>query len=237
MTKIAKKPKAILFDHDGVLVTSEQLHFLAWQQLLRDMGLPWEKISFHGLVGRTAPQILRILLDQFKPGWSESEYDLDALALKKNDIYLGYAQTQLAVYPGVRDGLIWARENGIRCGVVSNAKRRELEASLSLLKLGEFFQAIVSRDDVPRPKPDPGPFEHAALALGVTPEECIAIDDSPTGLEGALRAGCLTASVTTNYPRDILENPVLGRPHLKPAWIGDSMDQFFDWVRKVLSQS
>jgi HAD superfamily hydrolase (TIGR01509 family) len=224
-------PKAILFDHDGVLVTSEQLHFLAWQQLIRDIGLPWEKISFHGLVGRTAPQILRIILDEFKPGWSEKDYNLDELAHRKNDYYLVYAQTQLAPYPGVREGLMWAREQGILCGVVSNARRRELNASLTLLNLEQFFQVIVSRDDVPKPKPDPGPFEYAALALGVLPQECIAIDDSPTGLEGALLAGCLTASVTTNYPRNILESPVLERPDLQPAWIGDTLDQFFDWVR------
>src|SRR5690606_24790410 len=137
--------------------------------------------------------ILRKVLDDFKPGWSPAEYDLDALALKKNDYYLESAQTQLAVYPGVREGLSWAKSQGIPCGVVSNAKRRELMASLKLLKLEEFFGVVISRDDVPKPKPDPGPFEYAALSLGAKPSECIAIDDSPTGLEGALLAGCLTA--------------------------------------------
>jgi beta-phosphoglucomutase len=230
-------PKAILFDHDGVLVTSEELHFLAWQQLMRDLGLPWEKISFHGLVGRTAPQILRKIFDEFKPGWSEKEYDLDELAQQKNNYYLVYAQTQLAPYPGVREGLAWALEKGIPCGIVSNARRRELAASMSLLNLGQYFQVIVSRDDVPRSKPDPGHFEYAALALGVPPAECIAIDDSPVGLEAALLAGCRTASITTNYPRNVLEAPIPGRPDLRPEWIGDTMDQFFDWVRATLEEN
>lgn len=230
MSKLLYRPKAILFDHDGVLVTSEQLHFLAWQQLLKDMGLPWKEIRFDGMVGRPAPVILRALLDQFKPGWSEADHDVDALALKKNDYYLQYAQTQLGLYPGVREGLEWVRAEGILCGVVSNAKRRELLASLTMLKIESYFKVVLSRDDVVKPKPDPGPFEFAALSLGVKPSECVAIDDSPTGLEGALLAGCATVSVTTNYPRSALELPVPGRPDLRPHWIGDTMDAFFAWV-------
>jgi beta-phosphoglucomutase len=233
MSQLLYRPKAILFDHDGVLVTSEELHFLAWQQLLKDMGLPWQSIKFDGLVGRTAPEILRTLLDQFKPGWDRATTDVDALALRKNDYYLEYAKTQLGLYPGVREGLAWAKAEGIHCGVVSNAKRRELKASLSLLKIEDYFKVVLSRDDVPRPKPDPGPFEFAALSLGAAPGECVAIDDSPTGLEGALLAGCVTASVTTNYPRRALEIPVPGRPDLSPVWIGDTMDAFFTWLQAL----
>ncbi|MBC7386323.1 MAG: HAD family phosphatase [Cryobacterium sp.] len=232
MTKLFR-PKAILFDHDGVLVTSEQLHFLAWQQLLRDMDLPWQEIHFDGLVGRTAPQILATLLNQFRPGWTSADYDVDALALQKNDYYLEFAKTQLAPYPGVREGLAWLKSVGIPCAVVSNARSRELNSSLSQLHLREFFDVVLSRDDVPRPKPDPGPFEFAAASLGFSPEECIAIDDSPTGLEGALLAKCVTASVTTNYPRSALELPIPGRPDLAPIWIGESMDDFFRWVASL----
>lgn len=230
MSQTIYRPKAILFDHDGVLVTSEQLHFLAWQQLLKDMGLPWTEIRFEGMVGQPAPLILRALLDQFKPGWTSADFDIDALALKKNDYYLEYAKSQLGLYPGVREGLVWAKTLGIPCAVVSNAKRRELMASLTMLRMEEYFRVVLSRDDVVRPKPDPGPFEFAAMSLGVTPEECVAIDDSPTGLEGALLAGCVTASVTTNYPRSALELPVPGRPDLSPVWIGDTMEAFFSWL-------
>jgi beta-phosphoglucomutase len=236
MTSISQtiyRPKAILFDHDGVLVTSEELHFLAWQQLLKDMGLPWNEIRFDGMVGRPAPVILSTLLDQFKPGWSASDFDVDALALKKNDYYLEYASTQLGLYPGVREGLDWAKAEGIPCGVVSNARRRELKHSLTQLKIEDYFGVVLSRDDVIRPKPDPGPFEFAALSLGVAPSECVAIDDSPTGLEGALLAGCVTASVTTNYPRSALVSPIPGRPDLRPVWVGDTMDGFFGWLKAL----
>ena len=71
----------------------------------------------------------------------------------------------------------------------------------------------------------------AALSLGVTPSECMAIDDSPVGLQGALLAGCITASVTTNYKRSALENPVPGRPDLRPVFISETMEEFFEWLR------
>lgn len=231
--RVIRKPKAILFDHDGVLVTSEQLHFLAWQQLLKNMGLPWKEIRFEGLVGRPAPVILETLLNQFRPGWTPAEFDVDALALQKNNYYLEYAQTQLGLYPGVREGLEWAKREGIPCGVVSNAKRRELMASLTLLNIGDYFKVVLSRDDVIKPKPDPGPFEFAALSLGVTPGECVAIDDSPVGLEGALLAGCITASVTTNYSREALETPIPGRPDLRPVFISETMEEFFAWLQAL----
>lgn len=231
MSQTIYRPKAILFDHDGVLVTSEELHFLAWQQMLKEMGLPWSEISFDGLVGKPAPVILCTFLDRYRPGWSTAEYDVDALALRKNDIYLEFANTQLGLYPGVREGLEWLRAEGIPCAVVSNAKRRELKASLTLLKIEEYFKVVLSRDDVVKPKPDPGPFEYAALTLGVSPSDCIAIDDSPTGLEGAILAGCITASVTTNYPLKFLQTPIPGRPDLKPVWIGNTMESFFAWLK------
>lgn len=230
---ILKRPKAILFDHDGVLVSSELLHFRAWQKLLKELALPWDKIDFHGMVGRPAPLILESLLHQFKPGWSRDQYDVDALALRKNDYYLEMAHSELEPYDGVREGLEWAKNVGIKCAVVSNAKRRELTASMTKLKLGPYFQAIISRDDVTRPKPDPAPFELASISLGVSIHDCVAIDDSPVGLEGALRAGATTASVKTNYSERELKNPVPGRPDLSPVFIAEDMRSFFAWLQSL----
>lgn len=228
-----KRPKAILFDHDGVLVSSELLHFRAWQKLLKEMGLPWDKIEFHGMVGRPAPFIIAMLLDQFRPGWTKAEYDCDALALQKNDYYLEMATTELEPYDGVREGLEWAKKEGIHCAVVSNAKRRELTASMAKLKLEPYFKVIISRDDALRPKPDPAPFELAAFSLGVDIRDCVAIDDSPVGLESALLAGAVTASVKTNYSERELKTPVPGRPELHPVFIALDMRSFFDWLKSL----
>ncbi len=233
MNSVIRRPKAVLFDHDGVLVSSEALHFEAWRKLLASIGLSIDAFPFHSFVGRTSPQILRHILDQSRPGWTEAEYPLDALALRKNDFYLESAATGLGPYPGVMDGLVWLKANGIRAAVVSNAKRREIEFSVKTLKIRPHFEHLFSRDDVPHPKPHPSAFLTAVQVLGLEPADCLAIDDSPVGLESALMGGIPSASVTTNYPASALESPIPGRPDLKPVWIGASMEQFFNWLKSL----
>jgi beta-phosphoglucomutase len=230
-----KRPKGILFDNDGVLISSEELHLSAWNELLHQMKLPYEQIKWEGLVGFTSIHILEQLLNQFVPGWTKDQFDLEALALKKNDIYLKIAETQLAPYPGVREGLEWLKSEGIPCSVVSNAKRRELVYAMDTLHMRSYFQAIISRDDSPYPKPHPAMYEMGAVSLSLSPDECLAIDDTPTGLESALLAGCLAASVTTNYPKNYLQAPIAGRPDLKPIWVGTNISQFFDWLKTLES--
>jgi len=228
-----KRPKGILFDNDGVLISSEGLHHSAWCELLHQMKLPFEKIKWEGLVGFTSVHILEQLLNQFVPGWSKDEYDLEALALKKNDLYLEIAKTDLAPYPGVREGLEWLKSQNIPCSVVSNAKRRELVYAMDSLNLGQYFTAIISRDDASFPKPHPAMYEMGALSLGLSPIDCLAIDDSPTGLESALLAGCQAASITTNYPKNHLITPIPGRPDHKTVWVGESTSQFFEWLKNL----
>jgi HAD superfamily hydrolase (TIGR01509 family) len=225
-------PRAILFDHDGVLVASEPLHWEAWRRLLAELKIPYEEAEIRAAVGKTAPRILTEILDRHHPGWDTAQFDIHALALRKNDFYLKIAQTELRTYPGVAEGLRKARERGIALAVVSNAKRRELESALRLLGIFDYFQLVVSRDDVNPPKPDPMPYLFAAASLGFEPHECMAVEDSPPGLEAALMAKIPTAALLTNFPRMAVEQPVPGRPDLRPTWIGESLETFFEWILK-----
>ena len=224
-------PKAVLFDHDGVLVASEPLQWEAWGKLLRELGIPYIEDDLRKRVGKTAPEILRTLLDQYRPGWQEGsapgEYDLAALSLRKNDFYLEAAKTRLRAYPGVPEGLRALRAHGVKTVVVSNARRRELENGLRNVGILELFDQIVSRDDVPKSKPDPLPYITGAAFAGFAPSECLAVEDSPTGLEAALLAAVPSAGVLTNFAREALESPVPGRPDLRPVWVGESMLELF----------
>jgi HAD superfamily hydrolase (TIGR01509 family) len=226
-----KLPRAILFDNDGVLIASEPLHWNAWEHLLSELGLPYNNSEMRGFVGKTAPEIILALLNKYSPGWDRARHDLVALAQRKNDIYLKLAQSQLAAYPGVEDGLRWLRSRGVRTAVVTNAKRRELEAALRITGLGELIDVHISRDDVTAPKPDPAPFLHAAAYLGAQPHECIAVEDSPTGLESALMGKIPAAAVMTNFPASALQTPVPGRTNLMPIWVGRDPADFFAWLR------
>lgn len=228
-------PRAILFDHDGVLAQSEALHWKAWKILLRQLGLPYIEADIRKMVGHTAPQIMEAILNQHRPGWDPKIYDIHALAFEKNNHYLVAAQTELEPYPGVPELLSWLKQRGIRRAVVSNAKRRELDSALRWLGIHEHFDVIISRDDAGRPKPDPTPYLMAAASLGLEPGECLAVEDSPTGIESALVGKIPAAAVLTNFPRHAMETPVPGRPDLKPIWIGESIQALFKALQAALS--
>jgi HAD superfamily hydrolase (TIGR01509 family) len=230
-----KKPRAILFDNDGVLIASEPLHWNAWEHLLSELGVPYNNAEMRAFVGKTAPEILVTLLNKYSPGWDRAEHDVLALAQRKNDIYLKLAHTQLQAYPGVRDGLEWLRSQGIGTAVVTNAKRREMESALRITALWDLLDVHISRDDVPAPKPDPSPYLMAAASLEAEPHECIVVEDSPTGLEAGLTAKIPSAGVTTNFPASALRMPIPGRPDLMPIWIGKDLAEFFGWLRNAFS--
>lgn len=225
------RPQAILFDNDGVLIASERLHWQAWENLLGQMGIPYHASEIQPLVGRTSPEIMTQLLDRHHPGWDPKDYPIHELAQQKNDIYLHYARTALQPYPGVKEGLAWLRTQGIKIAVVSNAKRRELLEAHRFLELDQWVDLYVSRDDVTAFKPDPLPYLFAAASLGIDPANCIAVEDSPPGLEAALMARIPTAAVLTNFTRSELEQPVPGRPDLRPIWIGKSIEALMQWIR------
>src|SRR4051794_17500946 len=89
------RPKAILFDHDGVLVASEPLHWAAWEKLLAELGIPYNGAEMRTYVGKTAPEIMILLLNRYHPDWDPSKYDVDELARRKNDFYLAAARSDL----------------------------------------------------------------------------------------------------------------------------------------------
>lgn len=233
MKIVTQKPRAILFDHDGVLVASEALHWAAWERLSKEIGIPFDESRIRAAVGKTAPQILTLMMSWFRPDWDGNPEQLKAWVNRKNDIYLEEAKAGLKAYPGVLQGLMWLREQGILAAVVSNARRRELNAMLDHLDLSRYFETIISREDANASKPNPRPYLYATEILGVSPEECLAIEDSPPGLEAALMAGIPTAAVLTNFPQSALEHPIPGRNDLSPFWIGDSIKDFFQMVARL----
>ncbi len=231
--QVTTLPRAVLFDYDGVLVASEPIHLSAWMQLLDELHLPRNLDLIKNLVGKTAPEILRRVFLEHRPDHQPTDEELQKLAQRKNEFYIASMTTKLVTFPGVFEGLQWLKQNDIRTAVVSNGRRNELLRTMNHLKLTPFFNEIISRDDARSAKPDPLPYLMGAASLGVSIESCVAIEDSPTGLEAALRAEIPAAAVLTSFKRAELETPVPGLPHLRPFWIGDSIQNFFDWLKTL----
>ncbi len=232
MTSPSQKPprfQGVLFDHDGVIVSSEPLHRAAWQRLFADLDIPYREQDFLDRIGLPAPIILKDLVGQKLGELSRDQ--IDQLCLKKNDYYLEIAAQGLALNPGISDLLEYLKSEKIPCAVVSNAKKRELEFAYDRLGIRGYFQGIYSRDDVPAPKPDPRAYAFGASSLGLLPEDCLVIEDTPTGIQSALLGGISAIGLLGSFPLEYLENPVPGRPDLKPIWIARTPQGILTWLK------
>lgn len=178
--------KAVLFDFDGVIVQSEELHMKTFLELLAPYGVSISKERWYReFAGTGSRNIFERLVKEFK-----IDASVDELVEKRKKLYEGYVRSgALKETPGVREFLQALRAKGIKTAIVSGSHKTNVLAALSYFKLEQYFDLIVSGDDIASRKPEPAPFLHAAKKLGVRPEDCIAIEDSVAGCEAARQAG------------------------------------------------
>jgi len=191
--------QAVLFDLDGVLVETAEHHYLAWQKLADELGLPFDRQAneaFRG-VGRMA--CLERLLGAHAKEFAIEEKRL--LADRKNAIYLESIEhlTPNQLAPGARTLTMHLRACGVAMAVVSASKnaRRVIE------KLGviEWFDALVDGQADCKPKPDAAPFLLAAKQLGVRPEQCVVIEDAEAGIRAGKQGGMKTIAIAAPESR------------------------------------
>ena len=183
---------AVLFDLDGVVIDTEKLYTRFWMEASRDLGHPMtrEQALQMRSLGRGPSQTK---LDSFfGPGV------LDYMALRSRRIELmdAYiAEHGVEEKKGIRELLALLKEKNIPCAITSSSSIPVIREHLGKLGLLEGFTALRSGKDVPNGKPAPDIYLAGAEAVGVAPESCLAIEDSPAGIEAAWRAGCMAVIV------------------------------------------
>ncbi len=185
----------IIFDCDGVLVDSEPLSMRADAEILAKYGIV---ISLQDLtkrfVGTTFDDMLQRLSKErgveFPP----------ELTLEKNRIINDLYHRELKVVRGVRDALDSIKGMGLSMSIASNGPKERVKLALQITGLLHHFKdQIVTYEDVPRGKPDPGVFLFAAKNAKVRPEDCLVVEDSITGVTAAVDAGCWTLGFTGTH--------------------------------------
>ncbi len=194
-------PAAVLWDMDGTLVDTEPYWFAAEYRLVESFGNTWSDEHAHAVVGfdlfDTAGYIIKHGGVDLEPV-AVVEYLLDAV--------IHACQERLPWRPGARELLQELHSLGVPCALVTMSWRRFAEAVLAELPYNTFA-ATVFGDEVTHGKPHPEPYLKAAALLSVDPQECVAIEDSPTGVASAHAAGCR----------------VLGVPNMKQLNAGDGI--------------
>lgn len=193
-----------IWDMDGTLVDTAELHFAAWTEVCRERGLPFTRADFVATFGWRNPEILRKLF-----GNQLTDADANALAERKEELYREAARRiGIEPLPGVRELLTGLRHEGIRQAVGSSAPRKNLDLILEVAGLAEFFEALSSMEDTTRGKPDPEVFLIAAQRLGLEPKNCLVLEDAIVGVQAARAGGmkCIAVSFAGHHPAEKLRN-------------------------------
>ncbi|MCS7221964.1 MAG: HAD family phosphatase [Anaerolineae bacterium] len=197
---MVQQGKAVLWDLDGVIADTGDLHILTWRMMLNEMGVPFDEQYFRRIFGMVNSEGIPLLL-----GRPASPEEIARLSERKEALFRELLPGRLRPVPGAVEWIRRLREDGWRQAVASSAPRLNIEAMLGELGLTDAFEALVCAEELPAGKPDPAVFLKAAETLRVLPAHCIVVEDALVGIEAARRAGMKCIAVTTTHPAEELQ--------------------------------
>jgi beta-phosphoglucomutase len=185
--------KALLFDLDGVIVSTEKNHFEAWRETASKLGIPFSEHDNEALKGVNRVDSLKQILKLGNKTVSAEEFE--SLLVFKNDMYLDSITTLSKddLLPGVHALLLQAKSMGVKIGLGSSSKN----APMILTRLGitDLFDVIIDGNGVTHPKPDPEVFLNGAKALALAPSDCLVFEDALSGIAAAKAGGFIAIGV------------------------------------------
>ena len=185
--------KGIIFDLDGVVVSTDDCHYEAWKKMSDEEGIYFDKEINNRLRGVSRMDSLEIILERAEKEYSDSEKE--EMAERKNNYYKEFITklTPNDILPGAMNTLEELRKNGIKIAIGSSSKNTPV--ILKQIGLDNYFDAVSDGNNITKSKPDPEVFLKAADMLGIPYSECAVVEDADAGIEAGNRAGMKTVSV------------------------------------------
>jgi beta-phosphoglucomutase len=185
--------EAVIFDLDGVLVTTDDCHFKAWKRMADEEGIYFDRQINQRLRGVSRMESLDIILEL-----SGKEYSAEQkaeLAARKNGYYVALIKklNQDALLPGAMDTILALRENGIKTAIGSSSKNAP--DILRQVGIADLFDAVADGNQIRHSKPAPDVFLLAAHLLGQPAESCLVVEDADAGVEAGISAGMQVMAV------------------------------------------
>ncbi|MCR5331368.1 MAG: beta-phosphoglucomutase [Lachnospiraceae bacterium] len=179
--------QGVIFDLDGVLISTDEMHYKAWKSIADELGIPFGHTENNLLRGVSRMASLDIILNLGNLVLSEKEKE--ALAERKNNRYVALLQslTPDVVTAEVRDTLALLHKRGIKTAVGSSSRNAKL--ILRLTDLEKYFDAVSDGTNISRSKPDPEVFLKGAEFLGLSPDDCAVTEDAVAGIDAANAGG------------------------------------------------
>jgi len=196
--------RAVIFDFDGTIVDSYEAHLESFRKALSKFGLAVDDEEIYRRFGKPARQILFEVLPQ------QARSHIDELVKEKRIQFIETSR-QVRVFDGVKETLRYLKEKGIATALATSADRPSVMRVLSRFGLEEYFDVILSAEDVKAAKPNPDIFIRAAEGLNVGAQECLVVGDSVFDVMAAKEAGIKTVAIASN-PFQMKEIRSLGVP-------------------------
>jgi HAD superfamily hydrolase (TIGR01509 family) len=188
----------VLWDMDGVLVDTGQLHYETWAEALGRAGVEYSPEMFHRTFGMENRGVLTTVL-----GREPDDDFLTEVSGRKESRFRDLIQGKAVPMPGVVQWLKRLQAIGARQAVASSAPLANIDLIVDSLGLRQYFDGVVSAAGMAG-KPDPAVFLKAAALIDVAPARCVVVEDAVVGIQAARGAGMHVIAVTTTHPRESL---------------------------------
>ncbi len=187
-----KQKKAIIFDMDGVVIDSEPLHERSSQLVMAQHDFVIDEAIFVDFKGSTDRIILEHLVKKHN-----LDLEVNELLRQKRLAYASMID-ELQPIAGVIS-FINRVSDSFRLALTTSASRRNKELAFSKFNLHQFFEVVITSNDITNPKPDPEPYRVTTEQLALAPGDCFVIEDSFNGVRSAAAAGCTVVGITTSF--------------------------------------
>ena len=193
--------KAVIFDLDGVIVSTDEFHYQGWQKLADEEGIYFDRAINERLRGVSRFESLEIMLEKARKDYRPKEKKV--MAERKNSYYRDLLNTlsPADILPGAMELVKGLKKAGIKVAIGSSSKNTPF--ILEKIGLAEVFDAVSDGNEIKRSKPDPEVFLLAAVKMHISPDQCLVVEDADAGVEAAINAGmkCLAVGSARANPK------------------------------------
>lgn len=191
--------KAIVLDMDGTLVNTEKLWKQAERALLASHGRTYDAVVHAQFLGLSVADFIPAIQQAYDLTHVDGQVLLDELERRVLDSLENHTQPQ----SGTLELINYIYDRGIPCAIASNSDHKMIQATLKNQRWADVIDQRYAAEDVPHAKPAPDLYVYAAEKLGVSPQDCIAVEDSLNGVKAAVAAGMVCLAVPDHELSDV----------------------------------
>src|SRR4030042_3043639 len=189
--------KAVIYDLDDLMVNSHGLHVEASEKVFQKFGVSQEKLPENikaGFIGMRVSEILKELIKIYK-----LKINYQKVYKEREKVFLDLVREKLEPMPGLFKSLEIISKSGYKIAIASSGTKIYIDIVLNKFKITDYFDVIITGDDVKSGKPNPETYQVAVKKLGVKPQVTIVLEDATVGIEAAKAAGCICIAVKNPY--------------------------------------